>query len=107
VLRHSTNGENRDEYCHHHHPNNREAGAVRTISPLAEVKGFWPVVVVTESGFDDDGVPFLDGRLQLRDGRTLAWRIWGDVSGRPVVRFQGTASSRMARGPNPSLLMCR
>jgi hypothetical protein len=59
------------------------------------------MVAVCDSGTDEDGVPYLDGRLQLGDGRTLAWRIWGFPLDRPVIRLQGTASSRIARGPNP------
>jgi len=59
------------------------------------------MAINSEWGVDEDGVPFRDGRLQLRDGRTLAWRIWGERHGRPVVRLQGTASTRLARGPNP------
>src|ERR1700733_11684092 len=59
------------------------------------------MVTVCNSDVDEEGVPYLDGRLQLSDGRTLAWRIWGESSGRPVVRLQGTASSRVSRGPNP------
>jgi len=56
-------------------------------------------------------VPFEDGRLALRDGRTLAWRTWGRQSDRAVVRLQGSAGSRLARGPNPlesklRLVMC-
>lgn len=56
---------------------------------------------MVERGEDATGVPFEDGRLVLRDGRTLAWRVWGQAVDRPVVRLQGSAGSRLARGPNP------
>jgi pimeloyl-ACP methyl ester carboxylesterase len=59
------------------------------------------MITICDSDLDEEGVPYIDGRLQLGDGRTLAWRIWGDPKDRPVVRLQGTASSRIARGPNP------
>jgi pimeloyl-ACP methyl ester carboxylesterase len=59
------------------------------------------MVTIRDAEVDEEGVPYLDGRLQLSDGRTLAWRVWGDPKDRPVVRLQGTASSRIARGPNP------
>ena len=38
-----------------------------------------------------------DGRLTLRDGRTLAWREYGPADGRPLLRFQGTPGSRNSR----------
>jgi pimeloyl-ACP methyl ester carboxylesterase len=38
-----------------------------------------------------------DGRLVLRDGRTLAWREYGPAAGRPILRFQGTPGSRFSR----------
>ena len=38
-----------------------------------------------------------DGRLVLRDGRTLAWREYGPADGRPVLHFQGTPGSRFSR----------
>ena len=38
-----------------------------------------------------------DGRLTLRDGRTLAWREYGPADGRPLLRFQGTPGSRYSR----------
>ena len=41
-----------------------------------------------------------DGRLTLRDGRTLAWREYGPADGRPVLRFQGTPGSRYSRYPH-------
>jgi pimeloyl-ACP methyl ester carboxylesterase len=56
---------------------------------------------VVVRGEDALGVPFEDGRLVVRDGRTVAWRAWGRAMDRPVVRLQGSAGSRLARGPNP------
>jgi pimeloyl-ACP methyl ester carboxylesterase len=41
-----------------------------------------------------------EGRLQVRDGRTIAWREYGPAGGRPVFRFQGTPGSRMGRFPH-------
>jgi pimeloyl-ACP methyl ester carboxylesterase len=41
----------------------------------------------------------VDGRLTLRDGRTLAWHEWGAPDGTPVLRLQGTPNSRFARHP--------
>jgi len=41
----------------------------------------------------------VDGRLTLRDGRTLAWHEWGAPDGIPVLRLQGTPNSRFARHP--------
>ena len=38
-----------------------------------------------------------DGRLVLRDGRTLAWNEYGPADGRPVLHFQGTPGSRFSR----------
>jgi pimeloyl-ACP methyl ester carboxylesterase len=38
-----------------------------------------------------------EGRLELLDGRTLAWREYGPPDGTPVLRFQGTPGSRMSR----------
>jgi pimeloyl-ACP methyl ester carboxylesterase len=38
-----------------------------------------------------------DGRLTLRDDRTLAWREYGPPDGRPLLRFQGTPGSRNSR----------
>lgn len=43
--------------------------------------------------------PLSDGRLTLRDGRTLAWHEYGPADGRPLLRFQGTPSSRFSRHP--------
>jgi pimeloyl-ACP methyl ester carboxylesterase len=41
----------------------------------------------------------VDGRLTLRDGRTLAWHEWGVPDGIPVLRLQGTPGSRFASHP--------
>lgn len=41
----------------------------------------------------------MDGRMTLHDGRQLAWRVWGDQSGRPVLRLQGTPGSRLSIPP--------
>jgi pimeloyl-ACP methyl ester carboxylesterase len=41
-----------------------------------------------------------DGRLTLRDGRTLAWKEYGPADGRPVLAFQGTPGSRYNRHPH-------
>jgi pimeloyl-ACP methyl ester carboxylesterase len=41
-----------------------------------------------------------DGRLTLRDGRTLAWKEYGPGDGRPVLAFQGTPGSRNNRHPH-------
>jgi pimeloyl-ACP methyl ester carboxylesterase len=38
-----------------------------------------------------------EGRLRLRDGRTLAWKEYGPPEGRPLLRFQGTPGSRFSR----------
>jgi pimeloyl-ACP methyl ester carboxylesterase len=38
-----------------------------------------------------------DGRLALRDGRTLAWKEYGPADGRPILQFQGTPGSRYSR----------
>jgi pimeloyl-ACP methyl ester carboxylesterase len=38
-----------------------------------------------------------EGRLRLRDGRTLAWKEYGPPEGRPLLRFQGTPGSRLSR----------
>ena len=50
-----------------------------------------------------DGLAYEDGVLNLRDGRELAWRWWGDPGGTPVMRFQGMPSSRLDRSPNSSV----
>jgi pimeloyl-ACP methyl ester carboxylesterase len=46
-----------------------------------------------------DSATEVDGRLTLRDGRTLAWHEWGVPDGIPVLRLQGTPCSRFARHP--------
>jgi len=51
----------------------------------------------------DDGVAYEDGVLTLRDGRELAWRWWGDPDGTPLLRIQGTPSSRLQRNPDKSV----
>ncbi|SNS21501.1 Pimeloyl-ACP methyl ester carboxylesterase [Geodermatophilus saharensis] len=38
-----------------------------------------------------------EGRLQLRDGRTMAYAEWGDPEGRPVLGCHGSPSSRLER----------
>lgn len=38
-----------------------------------------------------------EGRLVLKDGRTLAWREYGPPGGRPLLRFQGMPGSRNSR----------
>jgi pimeloyl-ACP methyl ester carboxylesterase len=40
-----------------------------------------------------------EGRLELRDGRTLAWCEYGPADGRPLLHFQGTPGSRYWRHP--------
>lgn len=51
----------------------------------------------------DDGRVYEDGLLKLRDGRELAWRWWGDPDGTPILRIQGTPSSRKQYNPNPNV----
>lgn len=51
----------------------------------------------------EDGVAYEDGRLQLSDGRTLAWRWWGESGWTPILRLQGTPGSRLLRNPNPAI----
>lgn len=41
--------------------------------------------------------------IRLRDGRQLAYEIWGDPDGTPVVFHHGTGDSRLARHPNETL----
>jgi pimeloyl-ACP methyl ester carboxylesterase len=43
-----------------------------------------------------------EGILELRDGRTLAWREYGPATGRPLLRFQGTPGSRYSRHADES-----
>ena len=51
----------------------------------------------------EDGLAYEDGLLTLRDGRELAWRWWGDEGGIPVLKIQGTPSSRLQRNPDPEV----
>lgn len=46
------------------------------------------------------GTDAAGGRLELPDGRTLAWREYGPPEGRPLLRFQGTPGSRNSRHPH-------
>ncbi len=41
-----------------------------------------------------------EGRLTLRDERTLAWRAYGPNDGQPLLSFQGTPGSRFSRHPH-------
>jgi pimeloyl-ACP methyl ester carboxylesterase len=41
----------------------------------------------------------IDTTIQTRDGRALAFRDWGDESGRPVFYLHGAPGSRLLRGP--------
>jgi len=41
-----------------------------------------------------------EGRLILRDGRTLAWCEYGPPNGHPLLRFQGMPGSRYSRHPH-------
>ena len=56
-----------------------------------------------EVGKTDDGRVYEDGVLTLRDGRELAWRWWGEPGGTPILRIQGTPSSRRQYNPNPNV----
>jgi pimeloyl-ACP methyl ester carboxylesterase len=51
----------------------------------------------------DDGLVFEEGVLELRDGRRMAWRWWGDPDGTPLLRIQGTPASRLYRNPDSSV----
>ena len=51
----------------------------------------------------EDGLAYEDGRLELADGRELAWRWWGERGGTPVLRIQGTPGSRLNRNPDPAI----
>jgi pimeloyl-ACP methyl ester carboxylesterase len=51
----------------------------------------------------EEGVSYEDGRLRLPDGRTLAWRWWGEPDWTPILRIQGTPGSRLSRHPNPEI----
>ena len=50
-----------------------------------------------------DGLSYEDGQLELRDGRLLAWRWWGDPDWTPILRLQGTPGSRLYRHPDPGI----
>ena len=50
-----------------------------------------------------DGVAYEDGVSDLPDGRTMAWRWWGEPDATPVLRIQGTPASRLYRNPDSSL----
>jgi len=52
----------------------------------------------------DNGVAYEDGVLGLPDGREMAWRWWGDPGGTPVLRIQGTPSSRVQYNPDGSVI---
>ncbi len=39
--------------------------------------------------------PRSEGRVTLRDGRSLAYAEWGDLRGRPVVMFHGMPATRL------------
>jgi pimeloyl-ACP methyl ester carboxylesterase len=52
----------------------------------------------------EDGVAYEDGVFKLRDGREMAWRWWGEPEGKPLLRIQGTPSSRLQRNPDESVL---
>jgi pimeloyl-ACP methyl ester carboxylesterase len=52
----------------------------------------------------EDGIAYEDGVLKLRDGREMAWRWWGEPGGTPILRIQGTPSSRLQRNPDESAL---
>lgn len=60
------------------------------------------VKTVARTGIEE-GLAFEDGELVLRDGRTLAWRWWGDPEARPVLRLQGTPGCRLYRHPDPTV----
>jgi pimeloyl-ACP methyl ester carboxylesterase len=51
----------------------------------------------------EDGVRYEDGQITLADGRTLAWRWWGEPGWTSVLRLQGTPGSRLYRHPNPDI----
>ena len=56
--------------------------------------------MATQRGAPGDTARVSEGRLTLRDGRTLAWREYGPADGRPLLRFQGTPGSRNSRHPH-------
>lgn len=51
----------------------------------------------------EDGVTYEDGRLELSDRRTLAWRWWGEPGATPILRLQGTPGSRLYRHPKAAV----
>ncbi len=51
----------------------------------------------------DDGRVYEEGVLKLRDGREMAWRWWGEPGGTPILRIQGTPSSRKQYNPNANV----
>lgn len=51
----------------------------------------------------ENGLAFQDGRLELSDGRQLAWRWWGEEGSVPVLYLQGMPGSRLARHPDSSI----
>ena len=51
-----------------------------------------------------DGIAYEAGVLKLRDGREMAWRWWGEPGGTPILRIQGTPSSRLQRNPDEGAL---
>ncbi len=42
-------------------------------------------------------------RIQLRDGRSLAFAEWGDPAGQPLFLFHGAYGSRFERPPDDEL----
>ncbi len=52
----------------------------------------------------DNGVAYEDGVLHLPDGREMAWRWWGDPGGTPLLRIQGTPSSRIQFNPDAGVI---
>jgi len=49
-------------------------------------------------------VPHPVQKLDLADGRTLAFTEWGDPDGRPVITCHGTPGCRLNRHPNQKLV---
>src|SRR3954451_15717160 len=43
-------------------------------------------------------------RIELSDGRTLAYAEWGDPQGRPIISCHGTPGCRLNRHPNQDLV---
>ena len=44
-----------------------------------------------------------EGRVELEDGRVVAWAAWGDPAGRPLMLVHGTPGSRLDRSADPEL----